>query len=257
MGQQADAGICFYGLSFLFCKHMQKNFKSYILRGLGIFAAVVVLLSTQACGQAPSPAQEPVGKTQPPKPGKTVFLDSDGNEISNNEFVDIRMANFHAKDATKMALLEDGTVEFRLQAVPQEGTLAPPLALTTIDGRTFSADDLKGKVLVLNFWFIGCPGCLEEMPKLNAAMQKFGANENVLFIALTFDPIPKLKRFLAREKFDYLMVAGAESTLNRFHFTGYPKNIVIGKDGKIVYWRSTISAWDKFDSVIQSEIDKN
>ena len=167
------------------------------------------------------------------------------------------MANFHDKDATKMALLEDGRVEFRLQKVPQEGTLAPPLAFTTIDGRTFSADDLKGKVLVLNFWFIGCPGCLEEMPKLNAAMRKFGANENVLFIAVTFDPIPKLKKFLTREKFDYLMVAGAESTLNRFHFTGYPKNIVVGKDGKIVYWRSTISAWEKFDSVIQSEIDKN
>lgn len=236
---------------------MQKNFKSFIFRWLSIFAAFVFMLSTQACGQASSPAQEPAAKTQPPKPRKTIFRDSEGNEISNNEFVDIRMANFHDKDATKMALLDDGTTEFRLQAVPQEGTLAPPLSLTTIDGRTLTADDLKGKVLVLNFWFIGCPGCLEEMPKLNAAMRKFGSNENVLFIAVTFDPVPKLKKFLAREKFDYLMVAGEQSTLNRFHFSGYPKNIVIGKDGKIVYWRSTISAWEKFDSVIQAEIDKN
>ncbi|MEJ7848080.1 MAG: TlpA disulfide reductase family protein [Pyrinomonadaceae bacterium] len=236
---------------------MQKNFKSYISRYLSIFAVLVVTLSTQACGQASSSAQEPANKPQLPKPGKTVFRDSDGNEISNNEFVDIRMANFQAKDATKMALLEDGTVEFRLQPVPQEGALAPPLSLTTIDGRILTADDLKGKVLVLNFWFIGCPGCLEEMPMLNAAMKKFGSNENVLFIALTFDPKPKLTKFLAREKFDYLMVAGAESTLNRFHFSGYPKNIVIGKDGKIVYWRSTISSWDKFDSVIQAEINKN
>lgn len=236
---------------------MQKNFKSHISYRLSIFAAIVFMLSTQACGQVSSPAQEPAGKTQLPKPGRTVFLDSDGNEISNNEFVDIRMANFHEKDATKMALLEDGTTEFRLQSVPQEGTLAPPLSLTTIDGRTLTADDLKGKVLVLNFWFIGCPGCLEEMPKLNAAMRKFGSNENVLFIAVTFDPAPKLKQFLKREKFDYLMVAGAQSTLNRFHFSGYPKNIVIGKDGRIVYWRSTISAWEKFDSVIQAEIGKN
>ncbi len=236
---------------------MRKNLKSYICGGLSIFAVFAAMLSTQACGQAPGSAQENVNKAQPPKPAKTVFRDSDGNEISNNEFVDIRMANFQSKDATKMALLEDGTVEFRLQPVPQEGTLAPPLSLTTIDGRILSADDLKGKVLVLNFWFIGCPGCLEEMPKLNAAKQKFGSNEDILFIALTFDPAPKLKRFLEREKFDYLMVAEGQKTLDRFHFSGYPKNIVIGKDGKIVYWRSTISAWEKFDSVIQAEIDKN
>lgn len=249
--------FAFAACLFLFCKRMQKNFKNCISRGLSIFSAVAVMLSIQACGQAPGSAQENVNKAQPPKPGKTVFRDSDGNEISNNEFVDIRMANFQDKDATKMALLDDGTVEFRLQAVPQEETLAPPLSLTTIDGQTLTADILKGKVLVLNFWFIGCPGCLEEMPKLNAAKQKFGSNENILFIAVTFDPAPKLKRFLEREKFDYLMVAGAESTLNRFHFSGYPKNIVIGKDGKIVYWRSTISAWEKFEYVIQAEIDKN
>ena len=238
-------------------KHMRKNLECYICRGLSIFAVIVFMLSTQACGQASSSVLEPANKPQLPKPGKTVFRDSGGNEISNNEFVDIRMANFHDKDATKMALLDDGTTEFRLQAVPQEGTLAPPLAFTTTDGRNLTADDLKGKVLVLNFWFIGCPGCLEEMPKLNAAMRKFGSNENVLFIAVTFDPIPKLTKFLAREKFDYLMVAGAQSTLNRFHFSGYPKNIVIGKDGRIVYWRSTVRALNKFSSVIQAELNKN
>jgi hypothetical protein len=37
---------------------------------------------------------------------------------------------------------------------------------------------------------------------------------------------------------------------------GYPKNIVIGRDGKIVYWRSTITAWDKFESVVRAELEK-
>ncbi|MBC7900701.1 MAG: TlpA family protein disulfide reductase [Saprospiraceae bacterium] len=235
---------------------MAKRIKDLTARSLSIFAVLTLIFATQACSQVSAPKPEPAKISRQPM-GKTIFRDSDGNEVSNNEFVDIRMANFHVKDATKMAVLEDGTVEFRLQKVPQEGTIAPEFSVTTMDGRTFSAAELKGKVLVLNFWFIGCPGCLEEMPKLNAAVQKFGSSENVMFIALTFDSKSKLKSFLAREKFDYEMVADAQTTLDDFGFSGYPKNIVIGKDGRIVYWRSTIRAWEKFDSVIQAELNKN
>jgi hypothetical protein len=52
------------------------------------------------------------------------------------------------------------------------------------------------------------------------------------------------------------MVGSARVILNLFNFVGYPRNIVIGKDGKIAYWRTTVRAWDKFDSVIQTELAK-
>ena len=44
--------------------------------------------------------------------------------------------------------------------------------------------------------------------------------------------------------------------MKSFVFSGYPKNIVIGRDGKIAYWRSTIQAWDKFESVVRAELAK-
>src|SRR5688572_31025946 len=89
-------------------------------------------------------------------PGKTIFRDSDGNLVTNNEFVDIRTANFNYPDATIIKSYEDGTVEFRLQKVPQEGMAAPNVSVKTIDGKTLSLAELRGKVVVLNFWFIGC-----------------------------------------------------------------------------------------------------
>jgi hypothetical protein len=52
------------------------------------------------------------------------------------------------------------------------------------------------------------------------------------------------------------MVTDAKPTLDSFAFSGYPKNIVIDKNGKIVYWRSLIHAWDKFESVIRAELEK-
>ncbi len=187
---------------------------------------------------------------------RTVFLDHNGGEITNDEFVDIRMANFHYPDRTLMRTLEDGTVEFRLQKVPQEGMQVPNVTFQTVDGGRIAMSELRGKVVVLNFWFIGCPVCLAHKPKLNELSSKFAANDNVVFLAATADTAGDVRKFLAKEKFDYLQAVEAEAALKQFVFSGYPKNIVISKTGEIVYWRSTIAAWSKFESVINLELAK-
>ncbi|HQU90941.1 MAG TPA: TlpA disulfide reductase family protein [Pyrinomonadaceae bacterium] len=187
---------------------------------------------------------------------KTLFYDSDGNLISNNEFVDIRIANSQYPDRTLMKTLDDGTVEFRLQKIPQEGAKAPEYTLRTIDGETVSSTALRGKVVVLNFWFIGCPVCRALKPKLNTFKAKFDGRDDVVFIAATYDPPGEVAKFAKHEPLDYIQTAGAEAELKKFVFNGYPKNIVISKTGEIVYWRSNIYAWDKFESVVRGELAK-
>lgn len=190
------------------------------------------------------------------KPPPTLFYDADGKLISNNEFVDIRMANFHHRDETVMKVLSDGTVEFWLKKVPQEGTSAPKFSVKTLDGKSIGSGELRGKVVVLNFWFIGCGVCRSIKPKLNEMATKFADNSNVVFVAMTADPAEQVSQYLKHEPFNYLQITDAESTLDKFAFSGYPKNVVISPDGEIVYWRSSITAWDKFESVINSEIKK-
>ena len=196
-----------------------------------------------------------VAQTKAPV-GKTLFYDSDGNLVSNNEFVDIRMANFQYPDRTLMKTLDDGTVEFRLQKIPQEGSKAPEFSLKTIDGKTISSADLSGKVVVLNFWFIGCPVCRALKPKLNTFKTKFDGRDDVVFIAVTGDPPGEVRNFAKNEPLDYIQTAGAAAELKKFVFSGYPKNIVISKTGEIVYWRSNVHAWDKFESVVRGELAK-
>jgi peroxiredoxin len=198
-----------------------------------------------------------LSQTNAKKQPKTIFFDADGSLITNNEFVDLRMANPAGKDPATKTMLEDGTVEFRLARVPQEGTTAPAIEAPTIDGKLIKADYLKGKVVVLNFWFIGCPGCMDEIPKLSALAAKYRDRDDVEFIAIAPNSAEDLNRFLERVKFDYKMIGSARSVINLFAFTGFPRNIVVGRDGRIVYWRSTVRAWDKFESVIQTELNKN
>ena len=214
---------------------------------------VVVLVGVNALDPLAAAAQQ----KNPAKPtGREVFRDADGKLISNNEFVDLRLANPSGKDPATKSILDDGTIEFRLARVPQEGTVAPVFAAPSIDGKLLSADNLKGKVMVLNFWFIGCLGCLEEIPKLNALADKYRGNDDIAFISIAPNTPQELRQFREREGFRYQMVGEARSIIERFAFTGFPRNIVIGKDGKTVYWRTTVRAWNKFDSVIQAELAK-
>jgi peroxiredoxin len=194
---------------------------------------------------------------KPTKP-KTIYRDANGNLISNNEFVDLRIANpREKKDPATKSILDDGTIEFRLDPVPQEGTLAPIFDAATIDGKPLKAADLRGKVLVLNLWFIGCPVCLSQIPKLNKLAANYKNDPDVVFIAVAPDSPEKLKGFLTHVRFDYEMVGNGQPVINLFSFAGFPKNIVIGRDGKITYWRSLVFAWDKFESVINAELAKN
>src|SRR3982750_1650198 len=93
--------------------------------GIMITAAAVCAASLSVCAQ------------------RSVMLDHNGNVVSNNEFVDVRMANPSLPDATATRTLEDGSVEFRLAKVPQEDVPAGDFLITTLDGKRISSADLK------------------------------------------------------------------------------------------------------------------
>lgn len=212
------------------------------------------------CAAMPLFAQNVPGDARPAvspaKPPHTIYRNSDGDLITNDEFVDIRMANFHVRDATMVKTLEDGTVEFRLQKVPQEGAEAPAVTGRYIDGTSMDLASLRGKVVVLNFWFIGCPACRAQVPGLNETVAKFRDDSDVVFIAMTADPASAVKKYASSNPLDYKMVADAAVPIRSFVISGYPKNVVIGRDGRIAYWRSTLHNKGRLEAVIRAELEK-
>lgn len=51
---------------------------------------------------------------------------------------------------------------------PRVNFAMPAFSLTALDGTTFASDDLRGKIVILNFWATWCPPCRAEMPLLQA-----------------------------------------------------------------------------------------
>ncbi len=100
-----------------------------------------------------------------------------------------------------------------------------------IDGKKIDLKSLKGKVVVLNFWFTSCPPCVAEMPELNKLVDKY---KDVTFIGITFDKKEKVKKFLKSHDFKYQLVSDNEGVINDYKVIGFPTHFLIDKDGKIV-----------------------
>ena len=106
----------------------------------------------------------------------------------------------------------------------------PDIDLKTITGKTFEMKKLKGKVVVLNFWFTACLPCIEEIPALNKLVKEY-KNRDVVFFGITYDNLKTLKsEFLPKHRFDFNIVSDSKSITEMFS-AGYPTTYVIDKSG--------------------------
>ena len=115
---------------------------------------------------------------------------------------------------------------------------APDFKLTDLSGKTYSLNELKGKVVVLNFWFTSCMPCMDEMPKLNAIKKKYEA-ANVVFLAFALDNKAAITTFLKKHTFEYNILPGAQEVSKAYHVSSYPTSIVIDKKGVIRFLQIT------------------
>jgi peroxiredoxin len=120
---------------------------------------------------------------------------------------------------------------------PEGKPTAPVFSLTSVEGEKFDLSALRGKVVVLNFWFTGCAPCVAEFSELNGLVNKF-KSKGVVFIAPTLDNEATLSPFLKEHKFKYHVVPNAGGLIVMTYSDGsgnvvFPTHIVIDREGKI------------------------
>lgn len=102
------------------------------------------------------------------------------------------------------------TLTLLLAASLSAQTQQPSFAAITMDGSKLDTAMLKGKVVVLNLWFINCPNCREEIKQLNQIVDQYKDNKDVVFIALAASKKADLEKFLIKNPFKYQVVPSAE-----------------------------------------------
>ncbi|MEC3906418.1 TlpA disulfide reductase family protein [Tamlana sp. 2201CG12-4] len=106
--------------------------------------------------------------------------------------------------------------------------------MLTMEGEKLLSKDMKGEVIVLNFWFTTCPPCKKEIPQLNKLKEIYNDHDQkVNFIAIATDPEYRLSDFLSKKKFNYDIVPDGKWIADKFGVSAYPTNIVIDRKGTI------------------------
>ncbi|HSY89945.1 MAG TPA: TlpA disulfide reductase family protein [Candidatus Binatus sp.] len=112
--------------------------------------------------------------------------------------------------------------------------MAPPFAITTIDGQRVSMDDLTGKVVLLDFWATWCGPCREALPHMKEIAKKFqGQPLVVLSISLDGDE-QKWKEFIAKNEMTWLQYrdGGFTGSISKsFGVEAIPHTFTIDADG--------------------------
>lgn len=119
--------------------------------------------------------------------------------------------------------------------------LAPTLKAATIDGKIVNTADLRGKVIVLNLWFINCPNCLQEIKMLNEIVNEY-KDKDVVFLGLATNNKADLQKFLKKNPFKYQIIPNAAEFMlasygelrNGTYNLGFPTHVVIDREGYVV-----------------------
>jgi peroxiredoxin len=108
----------------------------------------------------------------------------------------------------------------------------PGFSVTSLDGKKYDLTTLRGGIVALNFWFIGCGPCKAEMSDLNKLVKDYEGKE-VTFLAITPDDAESLKAFLKENTFSYEIVPDTQSIIDKLEITAFPAHYVINQQGEV------------------------
>jgi cytochrome c biogenesis protein CcmG/thiol:disulfide interchange protein DsbE len=120
------------------------------------------------------------------------------------------------------------------KAQPTSGP-APEFNLTTFDGQSFKLSDLRGKVVLINFWASWCEPCKDEAPALEATWQAYKERGDVVFIGVAYaDNGPRSLDFIKKYGITYLNGPDLGTRISaEYNIQGVPESFVIDRKGNV------------------------
>jgi peroxiredoxin len=106
--------------------------------------------------------------------------------------------------------------------------------LNDLNGQAWTLKELRGKVVVVNFWATWCPPCRKEMPDLESLYKKY-KDEGLVILAISDEDAAKVKPFIEQQGVKYpVLLDPGRKVSGLFQIQGLPRTFVYDREGKLI-----------------------
>jgi len=134
---------------------------------------------------------------------------------------------------------------------------APAITFTTLEGKPIVLDELRGKVVLVNFWATSCPGCIKEMPGMIETYQQYkGRGFEIVAVAMSYDPPNYVVNFVQTRQLPFPVALDVDGKHARAfgNVQLTPTSFIIGKDGRILEQKLGELDFVKLNALLDREL---
>lgn len=134
------------------------------------------------------------------------------------------------------------------------GDVAPRLVLKDLQGKTVSLEDLKGKVVIVDFWATWCEPCQVMIPWLVEFRNRYASRGfEIVGVAMDDDGVASVKPFVEKEQMNYPVLLGTDAAAEDWGGVfGLPTSFMIDREGKIRFSHQGLVGKDIIEKDIRS-----
>ncbi|MGH8668452.1 MAG: TlpA disulfide reductase family protein [Burkholderiales bacterium] len=144
-------------------------------------------------------------------------------------------------------------------AFTQRSAAAPQVRFATLSGETLATSDLRGKVLLVNFWATSCVVCVREMPRMIETYKKFAPRGyEMIAVAMSYDHPNQVADFAQRRALPFKVALDGSGELAR----GFgdvrvtPTSFLIDRQGRILKRYLGEPDWGEFHALVEKALNE-
>jgi thiol-disulfide isomerase/thioredoxin len=145
-------------------------------------------------------------------------------------------------------------------ATRQMSAAAPLFTIRTLDGTVVNSAELRGRVVVLDYWATWCPACRREMPELEKLYQRYQVNPRVSFWAVDVqdggETPEKARAYMRKAGYTLPIALGSEtSSEGLLKLEGFPSLVILDTLGRVRLVHTGYDRSEQFQTRLSEEID--
>lgn len=145
-------------------------------------------------------------------------------------------------------------------ATRQVSAAAPSFSIRKLDGTVVNSAELRGRVVILDYWATWCPACRREMPELEKLYQRYQGNSRVSFWAVDVrdggETPEKARAYMQNAGYTLPIASGGEmSSEGLLKMEGFPSLVIIDTLGRVRLIHTGYDRSERFQTRLSGEID--